>query len=72
MVIFFINPVTRPPPKITWTEELTQYSINGHIIAKKESFTEVVCLCKDRMLVKAIQVGCCFYDSYEKFFYKSC
>ena len=62
MVIVFINPATRPPPEIAWTEDLTQYSINGHITAKKESFTEVVSPCKDRLLLKAIQVGC-FHES---------
>ena len=63
LIIVFMNPATQPSHEIAWKKDLTQYSINGHITAKKESFTEVVCPCKDRLLVKAIQVGYCFYKS---------
>ena len=52
-----MNPATQPPPEIALKKDLAQYSINGHITAKIESFTEVVSPCKDRLLVKAIQVG---------------
>ena len=63
MVLVFIIPATRPPSEIALTEDLSQYSINGYITAKEESFTEVVSPCKDRLLVKAIQVGYCFHES---------